>query len=277
VASPPHPDGSSHPDSDPAERAALPQHVGAGLPALALPLPLAAEVRLPTAPGLRELGAILLAPVCPGRGWDDPESEAAVTSLLAAVRDGYAIDSRRIAVTGFGMGGRGVFYPAARHPELFTAADDEPERAARMPFYVVHSRADEVVAGRGFVHGAVGGDVVEAVVEELQRPPLGGPGLRQQPAPAVLLRAPLLHEKRPLRERGAPRDAGEQQRRDGDNEPPPARLAPPRDLRARREEREYPRADVQEVVLVPELFGAHLRRGRPQLSLLQRDAWGCSR
>ena len=51
------------------------------------------------------------------------------------------------------MGGRGTWYMAARHPDLFTAAipmaarsdPDEAPRVGDMPVFIIHPREDEVV------------------------------------------------------------------------------------------------------------------------------------
>lgn len=106
-------------------------------------------------PALRDLGAIMIAPDCPStaRSWSDPEAERAVLALIESVRKEYAIDARRILVTGFSMGGRGTWFMASRHADLFTAAipiagasGEEPiDRLGRIPTYVIHSRADQVI------------------------------------------------------------------------------------------------------------------------------------
>jgi predicted peptidase len=103
-------------------------------------------------PALRDLGAIIVAPDCPTRSWTDPASDRAVLALLGAVMNDYAIDRSRVLVTGFSLGGRGTWFMASRHPDLFTAAipmagapGDEPiDRLAKIPTYVIHSRDDEV-------------------------------------------------------------------------------------------------------------------------------------
>ena len=68
-------------------------------------------------------------------------------------KEHYAIDTTRVLVTGFSMGGRGAWFHAARHADIFTAAIpmaastgglSEVELATQ-PTYVIHSRADEVV------------------------------------------------------------------------------------------------------------------------------------
>jgi predicted peptidase len=103
-------------------------------------------------PGLRELGAITIAPDCPTRAWTDPHAEQAVMSLIKVIRDEFSIDERRIVVAGFSLGGAGTWFLSARHPDLFTAAivmagrSAEPlTNLARIPTYVIHSRDDQVV------------------------------------------------------------------------------------------------------------------------------------
>jgi predicted peptidase len=104
-------------------------------------------------PALKELGAIIVAPDCPTRAWSDPAAEGAVMALLESVMKEYAIDRRRILVTGFSLGGRGTWFMSSRHADFFTAAipiagssGEEPlERLGRIPTYVIHSRNDQVV------------------------------------------------------------------------------------------------------------------------------------
>ena len=105
-------------------------------------------------PALQDLGAIMIAPDCPPPGsWSDAAGERAVLALVEHVMKEYAIDRRRILVTGFSMGGRGTWFMSSRHADLFTAAvpiagapDSEPlDRLGRIPTYAIHSRDDEVV------------------------------------------------------------------------------------------------------------------------------------
>jgi predicted peptidase len=105
-------------------------------------------------PALKDLGAIMVAPDCPSPGsWSEPGGERAVLALVEHIRKEYAVDARRILVTGFSMGGRGTWFMATHHADLFTAAipiagspGDEPiDRLGRIPMYVIHSRADDVV------------------------------------------------------------------------------------------------------------------------------------
>jgi predicted peptidase len=117
-------------------------------------------------PGLRKLGAIMVAPDCTGEDWTDPQAEEDVLAILDRVMAEYNIDPKRILITGYSMGGIGTWYLAPRHPDLFSAALvvsgyppqgvlDEPWTT---PLYVIHSRADEILPY----------EATTTVVEELQ-------------------------------------------------------------------------------------------------------------
>src|SRR5215510_3166593 len=111
-----------------------------------------AFMRLLVAPALNDLRAVMVAPDCPSNAWSDAASDDAVMALLQDVLSHYNIDRRRILVTGFSLGGRGTWFMAAKHADLFTAAipmasspGDLPiAQLATMPTYVIHSRDDEV-------------------------------------------------------------------------------------------------------------------------------------
>jgi predicted peptidase len=103
-------------------------------------------------PGLVALDPIMVAPDCPTRAWSDPAADEAVMALISRLMTEYAIDRRRILVTGFSLGGSGTWFMSSRHTDLFTAAivmagrTDEPlDRLAKIPTYIIHSRDDEVV------------------------------------------------------------------------------------------------------------------------------------
>lgn len=112
-----------------------------------------AYARMMVEPALRDLGAVIVAPDCPSQGWNDPLADQSVMALLDKVIAEYSIDRKRVLVTGYSLGGRGTWFMASHHADLFTAAipmaastGDEPvERLATMPTYIIHSRADEVV------------------------------------------------------------------------------------------------------------------------------------
>lgn len=112
-----------------------------------------AYARMVVLPAAASLGAIIVAPDCPTAAWSDAASDSAVMALLERVLRDYTIDRRRILVVGFSMGGRGTWFMASHHRDLFTAAvpmaasvGDEPiETLATMPTYIIHSRRDQVV------------------------------------------------------------------------------------------------------------------------------------
>ena len=104
-------------------------------------------------PALQDWGAIVVSPDAPDRRWANETSERGVLALLGDVMEEYAIDRNRILVTGFSMGGRGTWYMASRHPDLFTAAipmaarsdSDDAEQVGDMPVFIIHAREDQVV------------------------------------------------------------------------------------------------------------------------------------
>ena len=101
-------------------------------------------------PGLKKLGAVIVAPDCPGDGWTDEASEHAVLALLDYAVHKWPVDRRRIVVTGYSLGGIGTWFYAARHPEIFSAAVPMAGRPTadgklRVPVYAIHGRRDEVI------------------------------------------------------------------------------------------------------------------------------------
>jgi predicted peptidase len=101
-------------------------------------------------PGLKKLGAVIVAPDCPGDGWTDEASEHAVLAMLDYAVRNWPVDRRRIVVTGYSLGGIGTWFLAARHPEIFSAAVPIAGRPVadgklRMPVYAIHGRRDEVI------------------------------------------------------------------------------------------------------------------------------------
>jgi predicted peptidase len=103
-------------------------------------------------PGFRDLGALILAPDCPGDGWTDPRSEAAVLALLDHAMRTWPVDTERTAVTGFSMGAMGAWYLAQEHPERFRAAipvagSPEQDKPVTIPVYALLSDHDEIING----------------------------------------------------------------------------------------------------------------------------------
>lgn len=104
------------------------------------------------APGLSELEAIVVAPDSLGGDWTTGDNEQAVLELFEAVAAAYNIDRSKTLLTGFSMGGKGVWHLGSRHQDLFRAAipiAGSPGASApsdwRIPLYVINSDEDEVM------------------------------------------------------------------------------------------------------------------------------------
>ena len=102
-------------------------------------------------PALVGLGAIIVAPDSVRGNWSTSENEKAVNALLDMIMAHYAIDKKRVAVTGYSMGGTGSWHLAEKFPERFSAAlpiASRPPASAvgwRLPVLAIHSRDDQVV------------------------------------------------------------------------------------------------------------------------------------
>jgi len=122
-------------------------------------------VQILVGPALAELGAIIVAPDSVRGDWRSPENEKAVNALLDMILAHYAIDEKKVAVTGFSMGGTGSWHFAEKFPERFGAAipvaGRPPASAAgwRLPVLAIHSRDDQVAPF----------DPTEARIAELQK------------------------------------------------------------------------------------------------------------
>jgi len=107
-------------------------------------------VEILVGPALEGLGAIIVAPDSIKGNWSTPENEKAVNALLDMVIARYAIDQKKIAVTGYSMGGTGSWHFGEKFPQRFTAAipiaGTPPDSAAgwKLPVLAIHSRNDQV-------------------------------------------------------------------------------------------------------------------------------------
>jgi predicted peptidase len=95
---------------------------------------------------------VIAAPQCPAGSYWLEELDA-LESLLDHLIDQYAIDPRRVYLTGMSMGGRGTWHLAARCPQRFAAIAPicgvgnnwiAQERLSTMPIWVFHGDADSV-------------------------------------------------------------------------------------------------------------------------------------
>ena len=99
----------------------------------------------------------------PGSGWE--QQLEFLDNMLDAVIAGYAVDEDRIYLTGFSMGGAGVWAWGAHAPDRFAALapiagywpyaepPSEDERVcalAQVPIWMFHSEADETVPVQSF-------------------------------------------------------------------------------------------------------------------------------
>lgn len=105
------------------------------------------------APGWRDLGAFIVAPDSHGHPWPAPEIAQPVLALLDALVADPRIDSQRVVVTGYSMGGTGTWWLAATHGDRFAAAVPMAGRfrsafadtITGLPIHALHSRDDELI------------------------------------------------------------------------------------------------------------------------------------
>src|SRR4030088_1713549 len=77
---------------------------------------------------------VVLSPQCPeGEYWTDTDG---LIALLDEVLKNYAVDPRRVYLTGHSMGGRGTWYLAYEHPERFAAIAPTIQDSLN-PFFVL--------------------------------------------------------------------------------------------------------------------------------------------
>ncbi len=102
--------------------------------------------------GLSGLNAIPLAPDALGGSWTDAKNEQAAVWLIQSAMKTYAIDPKKVVITGYSLGGEGTWFIGSRHQDLFTAAIPVAAPVAggdegwKIPVYVIHSDKDDVVS-----------------------------------------------------------------------------------------------------------------------------------
>lgn len=108
-------------------------------------------LQLLVAPALANLGAVIVAPDSVRGDWSTAENEKAVNALLDEIMAHYAIDVKKVVVTGYSMGGAGAWHLAQKYPQRFSAAvpvaGRPPAKANtwRLPVLAIHSHSDQVV------------------------------------------------------------------------------------------------------------------------------------
>lgn len=98
-------------------------------------------------PGLRDLGAVLLAPDCPDTSWTTDRSERAILGLVDLAVAHWKIDPARVILTGYSMGAIGAWHITSRNPERFAvllpiAGRPREIDAIRTPTYAIHGTDD---------------------------------------------------------------------------------------------------------------------------------------
>ena len=108
-------------------------------------------IQILVGPALVALGAIIVAPDSVRGDWSSPENETAVNALLDMVESRYAIDQKKVVVTGYSMGGAGAWHFGEKFPTRFSAvvpvAGRPPASSSgwHLPVLAIHSREDQVV------------------------------------------------------------------------------------------------------------------------------------
>ncbi len=101
-----------------------------------------------------EFPFLTVSPVTPKHGWEPAKVVHMIDDLLADPRFGFRIDTNRIYLTGFSMGGFGTFAAACAFPDRFAAivplaGGGEPDDAPKLqtiPTWAFHGDADDVVS-----------------------------------------------------------------------------------------------------------------------------------
>ena len=131
------------------------------------PVPATANAFVNTAEFRARYSAIIVAPQCPGSSdykkcnWgainaDSGSQEDKAVQLVQAVERAYHVDSQRVYVTGFSLGGIGAWDMIIRFNQLFTAAlpisggsyhssDCQETNLLHTPVWAVHGSDDNIV------------------------------------------------------------------------------------------------------------------------------------
>jgi predicted peptidase len=99
-----------------------------------------------------ELNCIAIAPDCPGNSWVEAKSVSAVLQLLEYAKANFNVDTSKIIITGYSLGGIGTGYFLANYPNLFysgvivSASLDSKSliNFGIKKFYAIHSLNDEI-------------------------------------------------------------------------------------------------------------------------------------
>jgi predicted esterase len=96
---------------------------------------------------------LIVSPICPGSRWEPHRVIATLDQVLADGQFRFPIDTDRIYLTGYSMGGFGTFETAMEYPERFAAivpvsGGGEPDKAEKLldvAVWVFHGEEDTTV------------------------------------------------------------------------------------------------------------------------------------
>lgn len=105
-------------------------------------------------PALAGLDTYICAPDCDQGDWTDPQYKSGLIKLLHSIIETHSIDTGRILITGYSIGGIGTWDIASQYMSMFAGAlpisAPVPEVAIeadwQIPLCVIHSRQDELFA-----------------------------------------------------------------------------------------------------------------------------------
>lgn len=115
--------------------------------------------------GYPDFPFILVSPLCPANSWWTEQLDG-VKALLDEIIDNYAVDTRRVYLTGLSMGGQGAWYLALAYPERFAAV--VPICGWSIPYLGCRLKDVPVWAFHGALDGTVPPSESERMVGAIQ-------------------------------------------------------------------------------------------------------------
>lgn len=106
-------------------------------------------------PPLEDFDGIILSPSCPeSAGWIHENSELFIFTLLEKIKTDYNVDTSKVAIMGYSMGGTGTWYYASEFTNIFSLAIPMASMPPNYllpitdinPTYVIHGTEDELVS-----------------------------------------------------------------------------------------------------------------------------------
>ena len=100
-------------------------------------------------PSLCHVEPIIIAPESLGGQWHSPENESFVMSIINTVLVSFPIDEKKITVSGYSMGGIGVFHYIDAYPNVFSsgvsiAGCPSGRLEPRSPILLLASMSDDI-------------------------------------------------------------------------------------------------------------------------------------